>query len=131
MMYQRETYICLYLRVAMVAKMLTPNMTQAIDHQHVERQRQLGVFQALVVAAEQRDDGAEDDDVPQDGGGDAQLLAPQLDAAEPRNDVVSEPHVGRQQPAEEHSVDVQRAQPAVGEVGDVPEKLRPARTWPQ
>ena len=30
MMYQVETYIWTYLRVAMVAKMLMPNMTQAI-----------------------------------------------------------------------------------------------------
>ena len=30
MMYQSETYICSYLRVAMVPKMLAPNMIQAI-----------------------------------------------------------------------------------------------------
>ena len=30
MVYQMETYICVYLRVAMVPKMLMPNITQAI-----------------------------------------------------------------------------------------------------
>ncbi len=30
MMYQMETYICAYLRVAMVPKMLMPYITQAI-----------------------------------------------------------------------------------------------------
>ena len=126
MMYQSETYICVYLRVSDGAEDIDAEHDPGDDHQDVERQRQFGVFQALVVAAQQGDDGAEDDDVPQDGGGDAQLLAPQLHAAQPRHDVVGQPHVGGQQPAEEHAVDVQRAQPPIGEVGHRAEQFRPA-----
>ena len=39
--------------------------------------------------------------------------------------VVAEPHVRRQQPAEEHAVDVQGPHPAVGEVRNRAQKLRP------
>ena len=45
-----------------------------------------------------------------DSRGHAQLFAPQLDAAEAGHDVEGQPHIRGQQPAEEHAVDVQRAQ---------------------
>ena len=124
-MYQSETYICWYLRVAMVAKMLTPNMIHATTTRTSSEQRQFGVLQALVPAGQQADHGAQDDDVPQGGGGHAQFLAPQLDAAQPRHDVVGQPHVGGQQPAEQHAVDVQRAQPSVRQIRHRAEQFRP------
>ena len=125
-MYQMETYICWYLRVRDGAEDIDAEHDPGDDHQDVERQRQFGVFQALVVAGQQRDHRAQDDDVPQRRRGDAQLLAPQLHAAQPRHDVVGQPHVGGQQPAEQHAVDMQRAQPAVGEVRHRAEQFRPA-----
>jgi hypothetical protein len=52
-------------------------------------------------------------------------LAPQFHAAQPRHDVIDQAHVSRQQPSEQHPVDVQRAQPAVAEHRDRAEQLRP------
>ena len=125
-MYQMETYICWYLRVAMVPKMLMPNITQAITTRIVERHGQFGVFQALIACrASSVTTAPRMMTFHSIGGGDAELLAPQLHAAEPRNDVVGQAHIGRQQPAEQHAVDVQRAQAAVGEVGDRAQQLRP------
>ena len=124
-MYQVETYICSYLRVAMVRKDVDAEHHPGNHHQDGDRRRQVGVFQALLIAQRQGHDRAEDDDVPEDGGRDAQLLAPQLDAAEARNDVVGKAHVRRQQPAKEHAVDVQRAHASVGEDTERAQKLRP------
>ena len=63
-MYQSETYICWYLRVATVAKMFTANITQATTTSDVEPERQLGVLEALVLPSGERHHRAEDDDAP-------------------------------------------------------------------
>ena len=120
-----DTYICWYLRVAMVREDIDAEHHPRNHHQHVQRQRQLGVLQALVVAAQQRDHCAQNDHVPQRRRRHSELFAPQLHAAQPRNNVVRQPHVRRQQPSEQHAVDMQRAQPAVGEVRNRAEQLRP------
>ena len=55
MMYQSETYICWYLRVMIVPKILTPNMIQAMTTRMSSGSGQFGVLEALVVAAQQRE----------------------------------------------------------------------------
>ena len=65
MMYQRETYICWYLRWPMVAKMLMPNMTQATTTRMSSAVGSSAYSQPLFMPASSIDDGAEDDDVPQ------------------------------------------------------------------
>ncbi len=109
MMYQIETYICWYLRVTTVMTMFRPNITHAIVTRTSRTNGSSAYSRPCVHAARERHDGAEDDRDPEAQRRHPELLAPELDAAEARDQVEAEPHVGGEEPAEEHPVDVQRA----------------------
>ena len=59
-------------------------------YQNLQRARQFGIFQAVIVAAHERNHRAQNDHVPDHGSGDTQLLAKEFDAAQPRHNVTGQ-----------------------------------------
>ena len=85
------------------------------DHD-VDRQRELAGFEALVPAHGQRRQPGDQADVPDPHHRHAELFAPHAHAAQPRHQVVAEADEEGGEGAEDHAVDVNRAQPAEGQL---------------
>ena len=82
------------------------------EQRNLRKQRKLARLQAVVLAEHQRDEGRRGDEVPDPGERDVPLRPRHLHAAQARHQVVALADEQRGERAEDHAVDVYRAQPA-------------------